>query len=184
MKIRTGFVSNSSSSSFVVLFPKEPKNSIDVRNMLFKANENFFQNPYVYDDSDESDFGWSTEVVAETVWKDICNQEKNDFEKAKEMITSGTLYGEGAPDYDDYDHIKDWDKKMEVYHSDMNRFAEKKMKEFFNLRKLKLQKINKEQIDDIVLYCFEYSDNDGTYNAALEHGDLFRNLKHITISNH
>jgi hypothetical protein len=181
MKIRTGFVSNSSSSSFVVLFPKEPQNSTDVRNMLFKANDNFFQNPYSYDD--DTDESWSIEVVAETVWNDIRNQQKNDFEKAKDMITSGTLYGEGAPDYDHYDHIKDWNKKMEAYHSDMNTFAEKKMKEFFNLRKLKLQKINNEPID-IILYCFEYSDNDGTYNSALEHGDLFRNLKHITISNH
>jgi hypothetical protein len=182
MKIRTGFVSNSSSSSFVVLFPREPKNATDVKNMLFKEKENFFNNPYVFADHD--DFGWSSEVVAETVWNDICKQEKNDFERAKKMISSGTLYGDGAPDYDDYKHIKDWNKRSEAYHSDMNRFAEKKMKEFFNLRKLKLKKINNEPNDGTVLYCFEYSDNDGTYNSALEHGDLFRNLKHITISNH
>ncbi|HMZ46899.1 MAG TPA: gliding motility-associated C-terminal domain-containing protein [Chitinophagaceae bacterium] len=39
MKIRNGFVSNSSSSSFIVLFPKEPKNATDVKNMLFKEDK-------------------------------------------------------------------------------------------------------------------------------------------------
>lgn len=182
MKIRNGFVSNSSSSSFVVLFPKEPKSWEEVRDMLFEKNENFFQNLYAYDDNDES--GWPVEEVAKTVWEDISKQEKNNFEKAKEMIISGTIYGEGAPDYNDYEHIEDWYKRSEVYHRDMNKFAEKKMKEFFNIRKLKLKKLNNEPITDIVLYCFEYSDNDGSYSAALEHGDLFRKLKHITISNH
>ena len=27
-------------------------------------------------------------------------------------------------------------------------------------------------------------DDDGAYGSALEHGDLFKNLKHIHISNH
>ena len=182
MKIRNGFVSNSSSSSFVVLFPKEPKNATDVRDMLFSKGETFFSNPYQYDNNDI--VGWSADEVAETVWNDICEQEKNNFEKAKEMITSGTLYCDGAPDYDDYQHIKDWNLRFDTYHADMNKFAEKKMKEFFNLRKLKLQKISNQVVNDIVLYCFEYSDNEGSYGSALEHGNLFKNLKHITISNH
>ena len=100
------------------------------------------------------------------------------------MITSGTIYGDDAPNYDDFEHIKDWSEKSEAYHNAMDKFAKKKMKEFFNIRKLKLKKLNNEPITDIVLYCFEYSDNDGSYSAALEHGDLFRKLKHITISNH
>ena len=58
------------------------------------------------------------------------------------------------------------------------------MKEFFNIRKLKLQKINNETVETGVLYIFEFSDNDGSYNAALEHGNLFNKLKYIRISKH
>ena len=181
MKIRTGFVSNSSSSSFVVLFPKEPKNATDVRDMLFSKSETIYANPYQYGDDE---FGWPADQVAETVWKDICGQEKNNFEKAKEMIMSGYLECDGVPDIDSYQHIQDNRLKWDTYHADMDRFAEKKMKEFFNLRKLKLQKLNNEPVVDSVLYCFEYSDGGGTYFSALEHGDLFKNLKHIKISNH
>jgi hypothetical protein len=181
MKIRTGFVSNSSSSSFVVLFPKEPKNATDVKNMLFSKGEASYPNPY-YDPEWESgdDESYPVENVAETVWNDICNQEKNDMERAKEILSGG--YDEDAPNYNDY---KDANNKMDwnAYQTARKMYADKKLKEFFNIRKFKLQKLNDEPIDS-VLYCFSYSDNDGTYNASLEHGGLFDNLKHIIISNH
>jgi len=176
MKIRAGFVSNSSSSSFVVLFPREPKSAADVKEMLFR-DETIFNSLY-------GENGWPTETVAETVWKDICDQKKNNIKKAEEMLMSGTIYGSDAPEYDDYSHIRDWNKKMEKYNADMDRYAKKRMKEFFNIRKLKLKKINNESVDDIFLYCFKYADEDGSYFSALEHGDLFKRLKHITISNH
>lgn len=177
MKIRNGFVSNSSSSSFVVVFPREPKSMLDVKEMLFSDGETSYCSPY-------DDKSWSVEQVAETVWNDICAQEKNNLVEAKERLMSGTIYDSDAPDYDDYRHIKDWTKKMEAYNRDCGIFADKKMKEFFNIRKLKLQQINNEPIDFGALYCFSYADEDGSYGSALEHGDLFRNLKHIHISNH
>ena len=79
MKIRNGFVSNSSSSSFVVYFPNEPKSVDDVKNIIFDNDEY-----YNYDE-----YSFLSEIIADIVWKDVCNQSKNDFERAKEMILDG-----------------------------------------------------------------------------------------------
>lgn len=175
MKIRNGFVSNSSSSSFVVIFPKVPKSAEDVKNMLFDKDQTLYG---AYDSN------YSIEQVAETVWSDICNQEMNDFKSAAEEFSCGTLDGNDAPDYNDFRHIKDWQEQWKQYDAAKEVYAKKKMKEFLNVRKLKLKKINKETIEDIALYIFEYSDQDGSYGCALEHGDLFHKLKHVRISKH
>lgn len=172
MKIRTGFVSNSSSSSFVVLFPSEPQNVDDVKKMLFGDQEEYYG---MYDEG-----GWSTNAVAKTIWNDICDQQKNDFEKAKDILSNDY----NGPDYDDFSHIEDNNERWEAYGVALEAYGKKLLKEFFNIRKLKLKKLNNESIEDgTVLYCFEYGDGD-SYGSALEHGDLFEKLKYIKISNH
>lgn len=176
MKIRNGFVSNSSSSSFVVIFPREPKSSEDVKNMLFNEDETLYG---AYDQT------YPVEQVAQTVWNDICGQKKNDFEYAKEEFEYGNIDCFGAPNYSDFRHIKDHNEQWEAYESAQEQFAKLKMKEFFNIRKLKLQKINNEDsFEETALYTFEYSDNDGSYGSALEHGGLFDKLKSVRISKH
>ena len=67
MKIRSGFVSNSSSSSFIVIFPTEPKSVDDVKNFLFDKEDEIYCKDYTVDQ------------VSKTVWGDICDQKKNDY---------------------------------------------------------------------------------------------------------
>lgn len=174
MKIRNGFVSNSSSSSFVVIFPRIPTSVEDVEEMVFKEEK------YYYDPFDDNK--WTSQQVSETIWKDICDQKPNDFEGAKDIIMSGSF--EDGPEYDD--NIKDYKERWKKYDRDIKKYAEKKFNDFFNVRKLKLKKINGEDIqyDGGVFYIFEYSDNSGDYFCALEHGNLFHKLKHIKVSNH
>jgi hypothetical protein len=173
MKIRSGFVSNSSSSSFLVIFPREPKNEEDVKNMLFNRDQSLYG---YYDDF------FPIEQVAKTVWNDICSQEKNDIEGAIELLRSGG--SDDAPSYYQYEHIEDWRERSERYGEDLDEYSKRKIKEFFNLRKMKIDKINGDNMDESVLYSFSYSDNDGSYGSALENGGLFDKLKHIEINQH
>lgn len=153
----------------------------DVKEMLFDKDQTLFNNPYYGDNRNTS--GYSVDQVAETVWNDICGQEMNNFKQATEMIESGHIDDPNAPDYNDFEHIKDNNQKWDMLDDASRKFVDKKMKEIFNLRKLKLKKINNEKVDT-TFYCFEYSDNDGEYGSTLEHGDLFHKLKHLKISNH
>ena len=34
------------------------------------------------------------------------------------------------------------------------------------------------------VFVISYSDNDGAQGATMEHGDIFRNVPHVVISNH
>jgi len=153
MKLRNGFVSNSSSSSFVVSFPREPKNFEDVKNMLFDEGQTLYVEPY-------DDGSYTVEQVAKTVWDDICNQNKNDIKVASEILSHGSYGDPDAPEHEDF---RDKSGKIDwgEYQKANLKYGEKKLKELFNIRKTKLQKLNNEEIDT-VFYCFEYSYNSGS----------------------
>ena len=166
MKIRNGFVSNSSSSSFIVALPKKPKNIEEMRQLLFGNDK---ETP-LFAPFDDATF--SQQQVAETVFADLKTAIKEN--KVAEEISHG--YFEGYPQHDyswrkdetDDDRQKRWQEETKKVTSAAQKLADKfiadnKGKKFF---------------------VFSYSDNDGDYSAALEHGDTFRLLPHLVISHH
>jgi hypothetical protein len=76
MKVRNGFVSNSSSSSFVVAFPKKPKSVEDVHKMMFDGEDGRIQ-PYDFAD------GLSYSQIAKRVWDDIKTKPKDKWSHNK-----------------------------------------------------------------------------------------------------
>ncbi len=163
MKTRYGFVSNSSSSSFVVAFKRRPASVDELHKMLFDNNKTFIYYDYLF----------NTEQAANTVWKDMKGQCSLTLNEISSMIGEG--YVEGAPEYPwsecnvtEEQHRRNVDK----YEDDTAEFIQKMAKRF---------------VDDnvgAVLLSFSYSDNDGEYYSALEHGGLFQRLPHIRISHH
>ena len=75
MKIRQGFVSNSSSSSFIVAFPKKPESSDELKKMMFK-DEEFHE-------------GYRTSTIAEAVFMNVTKEASK--EEIEMTLGEGTV---------------------------------------------------------------------------------------------
>lgn len=83
MKIRHGFVSNSSSSSFIVVFPKHIGSAENMGKILFRGDWNPDQQVLVYDNT-----GPTQQEIADRVYADYCEGKKESAETRRERLIS------------------------------------------------------------------------------------------------
>jgi hypothetical protein len=166
MKIRHGFVSNSSSSSFIVAFPKGFVPTVEsVREYVFKDNRAIVH----YDHYAPVD------QAVRTVFDDMTNQNPNNDEAILEALGG---WMKGHPDLDDFrlpvpkDNLVAREYDWDAYQAACDEFFAKVATEL------------KAKWADQDLYVFSYSDNDGSYFCALEHGGTFDAVPHLQISHH
>ena len=108
-----------------------------------------------------------------TVWNEMKDKQRLTPEKIAEECADG-CYNRAhitEPEMDDFkddDGHYDWDKLREA----RIEYGKKLSKRFLA------------DNSEAAIYTFTYSDNDGEYQSALEHGELFRRLPHIAASHH
>lgn len=166
MKIRTGFVSNSSSSSFLVAFKEKPSSAEELQKLLFEDVKEYpdqFHKP-----------SYSTSEIAEIVFRDIVEEKISDL--SMENLCNSILdiggYLEEYPD-DVSEDDEDYLEYLDTHNKQAREFAK-------DLAETLLKECEEEKI----YIEFSYCDEMGSLSSALEHGNLFYRLNHVTISCH
>lgn len=164
MKVRSGFVSNSSSSSFIVAFPATPNSKLELRDMMFPNNNNDWLDVEEYLEPIKID------DIVNSVFYEIQNQTPNDFENLYRMLY---WYSDNEdPDYLDNFVFIDEDGNV------LNVTKQYDRDTYNNIHQMLIKHKGG------AVYSFIFSDNDGDFWASMEHGNIFRNLDHIVKNDH
>ncbi len=180
MKIRKGFVSNSSSSSFIIAFPHRPKSVEDLKEMMFGKQEWHFTDIY----GGESDT--PTLPIAEAVLAKIKGKRSAGKKRIFESLFHGWFDSYMFPEmfpgyYSPSEKTRKLSWQNEADREEIDRIHEE------------AEKINKDRANAIAegfmkgheecfLAVMEFSDNDG--EAILEHSGIFGRVDHIRTSYH
>lgn len=212
MKTRNGFVSNSSSSSFIILLDHKPKTTEALKKMMF-PKYSWDETIDGYEDTPTSK-GVTIRTIVDRVFKDICDGQKKKLNNDRlENVLFGHipeidgdnsithLYYERWREisdeecklyrdlYEKYGDDKEKWKKDRRYSKYVNALeqTQKARDEWGNIRLKEAQKWYNDFRKAYKYHKFEcileYGDR-YKGETALEHGNIFRNIPHLKISNH
>jgi len=176
-KIKIDFVTNSSSSAFVVLFP------------------------FIVNDLDQVLQFIPEEKKAEQVYNDILTQNPNPprmgTKAARDTIVRELTDGYFEVPGGKYNYDYHSEEKREKQFCEKNAITQEEFDADFSLRHAFYEEqriFRTEECQKYVeeyskgkegyVYVFEYGDESGEFFSEMEHGYTFRNLTHLQISHH
>jgi hypothetical protein len=161
LKVRNGFVSNSSSSSFIVAFDYIPKNASEMAQILFGEEEGYFYYSLT---------GQYIEriQIAKKVFSDFIQSHHYvplTPDEIKMVLRSGDVEPLNLGLLNSPLDIEEMEKQREER-------TEKITEEFLNKN------------SGMFIYSFTYSDNEGELEAMIEHSGVFSRLPHLVVNQH
>ena len=166
MKTRLGFVSNSSSSNFILAFDKKPKSQKELQKLMFGDKETHGTS---YDD-----FSAPTGQIAKAVFVQLGKSLKLD--QILQEFRTGWLDGVTEHfNWDDPDVPGISDPGWEEYNEAQEEREIIRSLEYFNKWKCP---------DDQVFFCVSFGDDDGPFGGLCEQSGIFDNIHHVRISHH
>jgi hypothetical protein len=170
MKTRSGFVSNSSSSSFVIALARLPKSAEELHGWMFPDGPCDI-NPY-------GDVISSQQAAAQA-FEDLTEKSRLTYDQMVAEFGTGTIYCSikeiGWPEHPDWsagDTPEDRKSLYDKYAAEL-KAAARKLADAFICMNPKAE-----------FHRVEYSDDDGEFYTVMEHGGVFDNLPHQCISHH
>ena len=161
MKCRNGFVSNSSSSSFIIALKKKPESPLEVKRLLFKGGHFSLKEDGITDD-----------LAAERIFNDLKKSSLASKSKILDVLKKGYPLSDYEP----------------VPYPNLYGLPKEKSKEVFDKYLEKVDALNKKIADEFYAktegkkyYILSYSDNNGQEECSLEHGGTFNVVPHIQL---
>ena len=165
MKQRSGFVSNSSSSSFIIGFVNDPTS----KEALAQEMQDCSPTGWYADDN-----VMTNEEIIDRVWNDLIDAgPATDAQVYKELSYYVPYNAVGKPEFKDFSNDKEgW----AAYDRARNAFNEAYIAQHPEITKF-LKDLKSKHV-----YIVSYADDEG--EGVLEHGDIFRNIESVIAVSH
>lgn len=207
MKTRQGFVSNSSSSSFIIGLNEKPKHAGKIK-VLFLGDQDTIPNNCYHPDwsRDGTKPEFTAADIANVIFRDLKNAQPLTEEQIIEEINSG-WFDESLQELQTFNTEEDqsWVYEKEYKKrtgKDIRKDTKSKeyaewsrlMREYWDEREKKHRKMaedfwskRKKDFEGKQVFLLSYSDNDGDLYATIEHGEILDSnpkIPCIVISHH